>query len=133
MASLVLDTHAVAWYVLNPRQLSEAALSAIEASIASGDPVYLSAISIVELCYLVEKGRLPEEVLRRLKAALADAEAAFLVVPLDESISWAIREIPRNAIPDMPDRIIAATASHMKLPLVTRDGDIRAAGVKTIW
>ena len=33
----------------------------------------------------------------------------------------------------MPDRIIAATALSLNLPLVTRDGDIRASGVKTIW
>jgi predicted nucleic acid-binding protein len=33
----------------------------------------------------------------------------------------------------MPDRIIAATALSLGLPLVTRDGKIRASNVITIW
>ena len=36
--------------------------------------------------------------------------------------------------PDMPDRIITATALAYHLPLVTRDSKIREAGiVRTIW
>jgi predicted nucleic acid-binding protein len=33
----------------------------------------------------------------------------------------------------MPDRIIAATALALGLPLVTRDRKIRAADLETIW
>jgi predicted nucleic acid-binding protein len=33
----------------------------------------------------------------------------------------------------MPDRIIAATALHLGLPLVTRDLRIQASGIPTIW
>ena len=33
----------------------------------------------------------------------------------------------------MPDRIIAATALHLGLPLITRDQRIQSAGIKTIW
>jgi PIN domain nuclease of toxin-antitoxin system len=32
-----------------------------------------------------------------------------------------------------PDRIIAATALTLNLPLITRDAAIRAAGIETIW
>jgi predicted nucleic acid-binding protein len=35
-------------------------------------------------------------------------------------------------IPDMPDRIIAATAVHLNVPLISRDGKIRVSGVNTI-
>ena len=35
-------------------------------------------------------------------------------------------QIPRDVVPDMPDRIIAATALSNSLPLVTRDLKIRA-------
>jgi predicted nucleic acid-binding protein len=55
-------------------------------------------------------------------------------VPIDLAISIAIREIDRDTVPDMPDRIIAATALHLNLPLVTRDRKIRAEGaIVTIW
>ena len=39
----------------------------------------------------------------------------------------------RAQVPDMPDRIIAATALSLGLPLVTRDGRIRDSGIRTIW
>ena len=45
----------------------------------------------------------------------------------------ALRTIPGNDIPDMPDRIIAATALHLGLPLVTRDRRLQSAGIQTIW
>ncbi len=41
--------------------------------------------------------------------------------------------IPRDQVPDMPDRIIAATAAHLGVPLISRDGKIRASSVTTIW
>ena len=50
----------------------------------AGDPVYLSAISLVEIVYLVEKGRLPTVVIERLITALSDPDAGFTVAPLDE-------------------------------------------------
>jgi len=48
------------------------------------------------------------------------------------SISLAIAGIARPAVPDLPDRIIAATALHCRVPLVTRDKNIRACGSETI-
>jgi predicted nucleic acid-binding protein len=33
----------------------------------------------------------------------------------------------------MPDRIIAATALTLGLPLVTRDGALRQLDIETIW
>jgi predicted nucleic acid-binding protein len=41
--------------------------------------------------------------------------------------------IPRDVVPDMPDRIIAATALTHDLPPVTADGKIRASRIPTIW
>jgi predicted nucleic acid-binding protein len=57
----------------------------------------------------------------------------MLVDPLDEGVAKAVYRVPRNAVPDMPDRIIAATALYLGLPLVTKDGRLRKAGISTIW
>jgi predicted nucleic acid-binding protein len=33
----------------------------------------------------------------------------------------------------MPDRMIAATALYFDVPVISRDGQIRAAIVETVW
>ena len=66
--------------------------------------------------------------------ALIDRNTAPTEVPLDLDIACAVGQIPRTIVPDMPDRIIAATAFHLGLPLVTRDSKIQALGIlPTIW
>jgi predicted nucleic acid-binding protein len=72
-------------------------------------------------------------VIDRLSAALSDPDAGFTVAPLDENAAWAVQRISRDAVPDMPDRIIAATALSLGLPLATRDSAITKAGITTIW
>jgi PIN domain nuclease of toxin-antitoxin system len=49
MQGLGLDTHAVIWYLAGSRELSAKALTAIEKSLNGGKPVYVSAISLVEI------------------------------------------------------------------------------------
>ena len=133
MAAVVADTHAVLWYLLRSPRLSSDALTALRSATDSGDPIFLSAISLVEVQYLVERGRVPPQALRHLEAALDNPEAALVAVPLDRSVARSVARIPRRAIPDMPDRIIAATALHLGVPLVTADQAIRSAGIPTIW
>jgi PIN domain nuclease of toxin-antitoxin system len=52
---------------------------------------------------------------------------------IDREVADAVALIPRSVVPDMPDRIIAATALHLNLPLVTADHKIQASQVQTIW
>ena len=93
----------------------------------------MPAITIVEITYLVEKGRLPAAVMTELLAALNDAQSKLTVAPLDLDIARCVEQVDRDKVPDMPDRIIAATAVHLGLPLVSRDGKIRSSGVLTVW
>jgi predicted nucleic acid-binding protein len=57
----------------------------------------------------------------------------LFIAPVDASVANALENVPRNIVPDMPDRIIAATALHLGLPLVTRDRRLQSAGIETIW
>jgi len=59
--SAVLDTHTVLWYLENSKELSPLARTTIEDAIRDGRQVHVSAISLVESVYLVErkKSRLP--------------------------------------------------------------------------
>jgi PIN domain nuclease of toxin-antitoxin system len=103
------------------------------ATIAAGDPILVPAICLVELVYLVEKGRIPRSDWEQLQAALRQEDSGFRVVSLDEAIARGVQRVPRDQVPDMPDRIITATALHLGLPLITRDSRIRETGVEVIW
>jgi len=55
------------------------------------------------------------------------------LAPLDRAVADAVRFVKRSEVPDLPDRVIAATALALGVPLVSRDGKIRASQVTTIW
>ena len=55
-------------------------------------------------------------------------EAAFTSEIVD-----AMRRVPRTDVPDMPDRIVAATALYFDVPVISRDGRIRSSNVQTVW
>jgi PIN domain nuclease of toxin-antitoxin system len=131
--SAVLDTHAAIWYVFVRKRLSRDALQFIRRAVDGGRPVYVSAISIVETVYLIERGRVPFEAFQRLEAALKDPASGMRVAPVDEEVAHAVHAVPRAVVPDMPDRIIAATALHLNLPLITRDARLQSAGIQTVW
>jgi PIN domain nuclease of toxin-antitoxin system len=133
MTSVVADTHAFIWYILEPDRLSQPALEALDRASSQGNLVFLSAISIVEICYLIDKGRLSEAVLGRVITAIESENTGAEIISIDQEISLAVRQIPRETVPDMPDRIIAATALHLKIPLVTKDAKIQSANIQTIW
>ncbi len=129
----VLDTHAAIWYLLDSKNLTPRVFTLIDGAAASGTPAYISAVSLVEVVYLVERARIAADAFDRFVSELGKDNPAFRVVPLDFHVASALRGIPRNVVPDMPDRIIAATALHLGLPLVTRDRRLQAAGIQTIW
>lgn len=133
MSAVVADTHIAIWYLATPDRLSPDALAALDEADATGGPIYVASISVVEVAYLIEKGRLPEVVFERLIGELSRPDSGLVVVPLDLPVAQALRRIPRAVVPEMPDRIIAATALYLGLPLVTRDLRIRSADITTIW
>jgi predicted nucleic acid-binding protein len=57
-----------------------------------------------------------------LNAALADPEHVFKEAAFMSEVVEAMRQVPRDAIPDMPDRIVAATAVYFGVPVISRDG-----------
>ena len=133
MAVVVADTHAAVWYLSNSPRLSSAAAKALDDASVAGDAILIPSISLVELTYLVEKGRVPAEARKRLIDALAEPGGPYELAPLDGNVAAAVELIDRSVVPDMPDRIIAATALSSRAALVSRDGKIRASQIQTIW
>jgi len=87
----------------------------------------------VEVVYLVERRRLAANAFETLLKEVRRQNPIFATVPADLHIAEALRRVPRSEVPDMPDRIIAATALHLGLPLVTKDRRLQSVGIQTIW
>lgn len=133
MSAVVADTHALLWYLNNDPLLSTSARVAFENAESTGQPIYVPSIVIVEIRYLVEKGTITEAEYQTTITLLRDPATALTVVPLDTDSADALKQIVRADVPDMPDRIIAATANYLGLPLVTKDSKITASGITVTW
>ncbi len=134
MADLAIDTHTAIWYFANSPEISASATQTIDNAAANGDAIVLATISIVEIVYLIDKGRLVSQTLSLLIQHLKLTNNSFVSQDLTEDIAQTLQLIPRSVVPDMPDRIIAATALHLNLPLITKDSKIRALqNIQTIW
>lgn len=129
MQTVAADTHAVLWFLEGSKRLSAAAVAALR----SAPRILVPTICLVEITYLVEKGRLHAAVLPRLLAELDNPTTTVELAALDLGVVLSLQDISRFDVPDLPDRVIAATALHHRVPLVTRDGKIRSCGIETIW
>lgn len=129
---VLADTHAILWYLFDAERLSSEGRAALDGAIAAGFPILVSAISIIEIIYLEEKRKISAGAAERIRQACAAEDPSIEIVAIDERVAYGIQNIVRAEVPDMPDRIIAATAVSLGVPLVTRDHKIRSSGVHTI-
>ena len=92
--------------------------------------IYLSAITLMEVLYLSEAGRIDLH-LDELVAAVSRA-SNYEVVPVDADVILAAVGI--DDVPELHDRIIVATARHLGVPILTGDRVIAASQhVQTLW
>lgn len=131
---IVLDTHALIWWVNGNDQLSPDALQAIETELAADQQILLSVISAWEISMLVEKGRLvlTMDVGDWLKTVESIEGVTFVPIDLDVAVQ-SVRH-PDELHPDPADRMIIALARHHAAPLITADAKIQAyRQVKAVW
>jgi len=132
MLRAAADTHTVIWYIYDDARLSTTARTWIESVAEAGDQIAVSTITLVEMVYLVEKERIDAAALTRLIAELDAADGVLVEVPLDRHVVQAMCHMKRSEVPDMPDRIIAATALYLDIPIISRDRKIQTSGLATI-
>ena len=133
MIAGVADTHTALWYLLTNPALSIPARQFMDDAAAAGHEILLSPVSLAEIVYLVEKNQLPESAYHDLKKAIADEDCVIGEAPFTAEIVDAMRRVPRLEVPDLPDRIVAATAIYCGVPIISRDSRIRAANLQTVW
>jgi PIN domain nuclease of toxin-antitoxin system len=129
----VADTHALIWYVFNDARLSPFAATFMDEADADGERIGISSVTLVEIVYLIEKKRIDPTTFDRILTLLNLPDGVLWEFPVDRDIAKAVSLISRDEVPDMPDRIIAATAVHLGIPLISRDRKIQASKVATIW
>ena len=131
---IVLDTHALIWWVNDDPHLSPTAKSTIEGVLAGNGQVLVSAISAWELAMLVHRGRIAlamdlDEWLR----AVESIEGVSLV-PITAQVAAQSVVLPGQFHQDPADRMIVALARELNAPLVTADEKIhRYPHVRWLW
>lgn len=133
MIAAIADTHTAIWYIFADARLSVTAKNRIEAAAPQGDQIGVSAISLAEIVYLVEKSRIDSETLTRLRRTLHHPDEVLTEVPVDGQVVEYMQHLPRNEVPDLPGRIIGATALALHVPVISRDRQIRASSLEAIW
>ena len=90
MRAVAADTHAVLWYLEDDPRLTATAGTALDGA----DRILLPSVCLVEITYLVEKGRLDAAVLPRLFAELDDPATTLALAPLDLGVVLALQDVP---------------------------------------
>jgi PIN domain nuclease of toxin-antitoxin system len=130
---VLADTHALLWYLQNDPRLSSVADTLLSATEEAGDQIAISTITLAEVVYLIERGRVHAATLPQIAALLDLQSATWVAIPVDRSVIAAMARIPRDDVPDLPHRLIAATALMLGVPVVSRDRKIRSSLVPTVW
>tara|TARA_Y100001001_G_scaffold154515_1_gene169332 strand:- start:516 stop:917 length:402 start_codon:yes stop_codon:yes gene_type:complete len=132
---IVLDTHAVIWWVNGGDGLSAEAAAAIDRERMSEDGIILiSSISAWEVAMLVGRGRLTLTMNVDDWLETVGRIPGVRFVPVDNQIGVESTRLPGDFHKDPADRLIVALARHLNIPLVTADQKIRAYRyVHTIW
>ena len=125
MSRLLVDTHALLWWLDDAPDLSAPARAAI--ADPANEPL-LSTASLWEIAVKRALGKLtvPEELPEEID------DAGFGWLPVRPEHVWAVRDLPLHHR-DPFDRLLIAQALEERLPVVTADEQFAAYGVTTRW
>lgn len=125
---LLLDTHALLWWLADAGPLSPTQIRALERAETANDPIGVSAITLWELAKLSERGRVQFD--QSVDVVLEEIEQhpALSVLPLDARVALESTRLGDRFPSDPADQLIVATARVHGLRLVTADERIRRSG-----
>lgn len=126
---LLLDTHALLWWLLDDPRLSRPARRAIE---DVGNAIFVSAASAWEVALKAAKGKLPlpPQAERRIQAEMEAAR--FVELPVTWRHAFAVRQLPRHHL-DPFDRLLIAQSRLEGLTIVTNDRAFARYQVDRLW
>lgn len=127
---VVVDTHPIWWYLKFPQRLSRVANEIFQLASAGECTLVIPAIAVAELYYVSGKFGstvTPANMLEEL------GEMRNMELPPLGRAQLEYLDILRE-IPEMHDRLIAAEAILLGVPLLTRDRElVSSSQIETIW
>ena len=125
---LLLDTHALLWWLLDDAELPASARRLIERA----DTVRVSAASIWEVAIKQRLGKLPELALAVAELPALMRQSGFVPLPVDERHAAAVASLPLHHR-DPFDHLLIAQAQIEQLTLISRDPQLATYGVALRW
>jgi len=125
VSRVLVDTHALLWWLADDPSLSPAAREAI--ANPTSEPL-VSAASVWEIAIKRSLGKLtaPDDLPDRI------ADEGFTWLPITAQHAWQVRDLPIHH-GDPFDRILVAQAVIEGLPIVTTDARFGEYGVDVRW
>ena len=125
--SLLLDTHALIWFLENNPRLPISARNRIEAT----EIVFASIASIWEIAIKINIGKLTlTEPFEAIEANLTAAQIALLPITFDDTQSYLSLPLHHR---DPFDRILISQAINHSLTLVSQDIQMDSYAIDRLW
>lgn len=127
MSRFVTDTQALVKFMMGKKVINDQSHQAYRSADRGEAAIIIPAIVLMEMLYLFEKNRIGVGLLQTEELFKSQN---YQFEPLSFDILKTAAEI--DDIPELHDRLIAATAKYLDLPVITNDPQIRASRHVTV-
>lgn len=122
--NILLDTHILVWWCLDNLKLPRSYANILEQMETKKESLAISVISLWEIAKLVSLGKLIVKTPLPEWFPQLENNPSVIIIPLNPKIALDSTNLGSEFPKDPADQLIAATARHHHLPLMTVDEKI---------
>lgn len=120
---ILIDTHVLIWLAAQSREIPRSLRQRLDAA----DSILVSAVSCWEIATLASRGRIRLDQPPQLWVSELQDDSRFSLVSLSPQMALSSGDLDASGFHGDPaDRLIYATALHLRVPLATKDQRIRS-------